>query len=148
MIKDHLRPHIAWGPVLIAILASVFAGLGVQIISLAIWWSRLEVRIEAIEKSCAANERDLARLDERGSRQLPLYDQRLKLLESQSQNYTAIINELQRYNTTMPIQLESLKSNYNRLEDQQRRIIEALDNLYSQVTKIPPVLRANPPDGR
>lgn len=40
--------------------------------------------------------------------------------------------------------LEEMNRNSARLEDQQRRIIEALDNLYSQVSKIPPALRANP----
>lgn len=42
------------------------------------------------------------------------------------------------------VKFEEMSRNLVRLEDQQRRIIEALDNLYSQVSKIPPALRANP----
>lgn len=37
--------------------------------------------------------------------------------------------------------LDEITRNISRLEDQQRRIIEALDNLYSTVSKIPPALR-------
>lgn len=48
-------------------------------------------------------------------------------------------------NPVMQARIEEVNRNVGRLEDQQRRIIQALDNLYSQVSKIPPALRADPP---
>lgn len=42
--------------------------------------------------------------------------------------------------------LDEITRNISRLEDQQRRIIEALDNLYSTVSKIPPVLKNKKPN--
>lgn len=46
----------------------------------------------------------------------------------------------------MQVKLEELARNISRLDEQQRRIIEALDNLYSTVSKIPPVLRNKKPN--
>lgn len=46
----------------------------------------------------------------------------------------------------LQIKLEELARNISRLDEQQRRIIEALDNLYSQVSKIPPALRSKKPN--
>lgn len=73
-------------------------------------------------------QRVMSQVDRLGDRLL-MQDRKLGELEAKSTN------------PVLQAKIEEIGRNEARLEDQQRRIIEALDNLYSQVSKIPPVLR-------
>lgn len=89
----------------------------------------------ALSLVAANQQRVMSQLDRFGERLL-MQDRKLTELESKAGN------------PLLQAKMEELGRNETRLEDQQRRIIEALDNLYSQVSKIPPALRADPPKKR
>ena len=66
-------------------------------------------------------------------------------ISTQLSNDERKISEVEnKVNSLFNVRMEEVNRTTARLEDQQKRIIEALDNLYSEVSKIPPVLRANP----
>lgn len=95
-------------------------------------------RLDAVDSSgtralaivSANQQRVMSQVDRLGDR-LIMQD---KLLAELS-NKSAVISPL------FQQKLDEITRNISRLEDQQRRIIEALDNLYSTVSKIPPALR-------
>lgn len=89
----------------------------------------------ALSLVVANQQRVMSQLDRFGERLL-MQDRELVELKSKAGN------------PVLSVKLEELGRNETRLEEQQRRIIEALDNLYSQVSKIPPALRAEPPRKR
>lgn len=82
----------------------------------------------------ANQQRVMSQVDRLGER-IIMADKKITEVEGKSAASAPILQ----------IKIEELARNITRLEDQQRRIIEALDNLYSQVSKIPSALRSKKP---
>ena len=79
----------------------------------------------------------VGKIEDRTEANTEIYRETLRRLESIDSGGTRIAQG-------SLAQFEAVKVNISRIEDQQRRIIEALDNLYSEISKIPPALRAKP----
>lgn len=81
--------------------------LATQGAAIIIWGVRIDARVDVLERSQHEQDITVSRLDERGSRSIPLLEQRIKALED-----------------TMKLQLDGVR-------ETQARIIQALDNTYN-----------------
>lgn len=102
--------------------------LAVQAIAVIIWGARIDTRVDVLEKGQHDQDVYLNRLDERGSRSIPLLDTRIKAIEDGVANDQKDMQQLVQKMAIVPpiiqVQLDAIK-------DQQSRIIQALDNTYN-----------------
>ncbi len=117
-----------WRHSIVAGLVAVSVTIIVQVAYLLVWGGRVDVRQSEGERRDEEMRAVLSRLDERGSRQLPVLDDRVKLLEAR-------VAALQEQSTKLtPLQqaiVDALKQNTQRIEEQQIRIIQAIDSSYN-----------------
>lgn len=123
----------------IALVVSLISGGGVTIFDRWVLNVGRQATIDAEMKSIREHQREVdanvARLDERGSRTLPIVEQRLTMLETVVNSRTKLIEDLLKTSSQVsPLEqaaFDRITDRLLRVEDQQKRIIEALDNTYN-----------------
>lgn len=141
--------QLTWQHYVRNLILSLVGGAAIQVAAALVWGGRIEVRLESVEQSQRDQDRNISRIDDRGSRQIPQLEQRLAHIESMVLTQNAKIDSfVQQSQNLTPLQqavLDGVKQSIARIEDQQRRMIEALDTLYSKVTDQP---KSFPPNNR
>lgn len=122
-------------------LSQKFIKLEDQVVALRNSHDELGKRLDQIDTAgtralslvTANQQRVMSQVDRLGDR-LIMQDKVVSEIGSKTTNIVPVFQT----------KLDEMTRNISRIEEQQRRIIEALDNLYSTVSKIPPVLRSDP----
>lgn len=99
-----------------------------QAATLIVWGVRMDSRVDLLERTQRDQDIMVARIDDRGSRSIPIVEQRLKSLEDTAMTLQREFQEFNVNSGKVPLviqmQLDSVK-------EQQSRIINALDNTYN-----------------
>lgn len=148
----------------IGAIATIVGLIGAQIIAGLIWGAKVENRVTAIERNQTEQNTRIDHIDDRGSRQIPLFETRVAYVEQlaskTANNLVALEVRIDRQDTplsknvnSMQIILtdivqrqvainasnvgrfEQMNKDIKRIEDRADKIVQALDALYAKVTE-------------
>lgn len=118
--------------IIFPVFVAIISGAAIQVASGLVWGGKVISRIEQLETRNIEQDKIMERMDIRGSQPMAILDQRLKSLEDTVRHNGTLISALQQQtisvNPMTQLQVDTIKQSIVRLEDQQRRISEVLDN--------------------
>src|SRR5512139_1490299 len=99
-----------------------------QMATIIVWGVRMDSRVDLLERTQRDQDILVARLDDRGSRSIPIVEQRLKSLEDAS---LTLQREFQEFNVNSGKVPVVIQLQLDMIKEQQMRLIQALDNTYN-----------------